>query len=213
MLQIVQPFGHCGMGKNHVAHVRRRYVMVDNHLKEVDKLVRFGAEKRGPEHLTRMIVDDFLQQSIGLTEHFGLGNGHGGQSSHRDVKTLTACLGLRKPYMRERGLGKYRGGDGSPTERGAATVAKELAAHDTVIVEREISKLPMTGHVAHGPNMGSGFQVLIGDDIAPIIHADTGLIELQAGRVGMAPDGHKQDRKSTRLNSSHANISYAVFCL
>src|SRR3712207_8655893 len=26
-------------------------------------------------------------------------------------------------------------------------------------------------------------------------------------------DGHLQDRKSTRLNSSHANISYAVFCL
>src|SRR3712207_7342191 len=25
--------------------------------------------------------------------------------------------------------------------------------------------------------------------------------------------GHEQDRKSTRLNSSHANISYAVFCL
>src|SRR3712207_8430115 len=25
--------------------------------------------------------------------------------------------------------------------------------------------------------------------------------------------GHGQDRKSTRLNSSHANISYAVFCL
>src|SRR3712207_7753414 len=24
---------------------------------------------------------------------------------------------------------------------------------------------------------------------------------------------HKRDRKSTRLNSSHANISYAVFCL
>src|SRR3712207_8323911 len=25
--------------------------------------------------------------------------------------------------------------------------------------------------------------------------------------------GRKPDRKSTRLNSSHANISYAVFCL
>src|SRR5258707_12017817 len=25
--------------------------------------------------------------------------------------------------------------------------------------------------------------------------------------------GHNADRKSTRLNSSHANISYAVFCL
>src|SRR3712207_7494617 len=27
------------------------------------------------------------------------------------------------------------------------------------------------------------------------------------------PDHGGQDRKSTRLNSSHANISYAVFCL
>src|SRR3712207_6858309 len=31
-------------------------------------------------------------------------------------------------------------------------------------------------------------------------------------RVG-AHSGKKLDRKSTRLNSSHANISYAVFCL
>src|SRR3712207_7210797 len=30
--------------------------------------------------------------------------------------------------------------------------------------------------------------------------------------AGHAKLGH-QDRKSTRLNSSHANISYAVFCL
>src|SRR3712207_7463658 len=27
------------------------------------------------------------------------------------------------------------------------------------------------------------------------------------------PRQRRQDRKSTRLNSSHANISYAVFCL
>src|SRR3712207_8644077 len=37
-------------------------------------------------------------------------------------------------------------------------------------------------------------------------------------RVRLAGDGahavvREQDRKSTRLNSSHANISYAVFCL
>src|SRR3712207_8871081 len=31
--------------------------------------------------------------------------------------------------------------------------------------------------------------------------------------VRRAFDRHMQDRKSTRLNSSHANISYAVFCL
>src|SRR3712207_9018045 len=30
--------------------------------------------------------------------------------------------------------------------------------------------------------------------------------------VVLEPD-HARDRKSTRLNSSHANISYAVFCL
>src|SRR3712207_8817456 len=51
-----------------------------------------------------------------------------------------------------------------------------------------------------------------------------------AGKVGHSPQGNTQapnpsstrgperssnptDRKSTRLNSSHANISYAVFCL
>src|SRR3712207_7975054 len=29
----------------------------------------------------------------------------------------------------------------------------------------------------------------------------------------LRPDLPERDRKSTRLNSSHANISYAVFCL
>src|SRR3712207_7182901 len=32
-------------------------------------------------------------------------------------------------------------------------------------------------------------------------------------REGSAPSAPCRDRKSTRLNSSHANISYAVFCL
>src|SRR3712207_8525441 len=31
--------------------------------------------------------------------------------------------------------------------------------------------------------------------------------------VARVDDEVEQDRKSTRLNSSHANISYAVFCL
>src|SRR3712207_6952267 len=46
----------------------------------------------------------------------------------------------------------------------------------------------------------------------------------RAGRQGLDASGHagvcrggrgrrRGDRKSTRLNSSHANISYAVFCL
>src|SRR3712207_8309806 len=32
-------------------------------------------------------------------------------------------------------------------------------------------------------------------------------------RHGRPPELVERDRKSTRLNSSHANISYAVFCL
>src|SRR3712207_7137655 len=48
-----------------------------------------------------------------------------------------------------------------------------------------------------------------------------GLEEREGGRPrrghrqpARAPaDRHRGDRKSTRLNSSHANISYAVFCL
>src|SRR3712207_6871767 len=32
-------------------------------------------------------------------------------------------------------------------------------------------------------------------------------------RRGLEDDRGAEDRKSTRLNSSHANISYAVFCL
>src|SRR3712207_8109758 len=37
---------------------------------------------------------------------------------------------------------------------------------------------------------------------------------VRSGHVQLAPaQWHEVDRKSTRLNSSHANISYAVFCL
>src|SRR3712207_7211904 len=47
--------------------------------------------------------------------------------------------------------------------------------------------------------------------VARELHA----VDRLAGRVerlrGRA--GGRRDRKSTRLNSSHANISYAVFCL
>src|SRR3712207_8492884 len=35
----------------------------------------------------------------------------------------------------------------------------------------------------------------------------------RGGRGPRRRPGGEQDRKSTRLNSSHANISYAVFCL
>src|SRR3712207_7352026 len=45
------------------------------------------------------------------------------------------------------------------------------------------------------------------DDRVRQLHAD------RLPVVVLGHDLHARDRKSTRLNSSHANISYAVFCL
>src|SRR3712207_8961301 len=44
-------------------------------------------------------------------------------------------------------------------------------------------------------------------------HLEGQRVALFSNQTGMVGDKHTLDRKSTRLNSSHANISYAVFCL
>src|SRR2546430_10334071 len=51
---------------------------------------------------------------------------------------------------------------------------------------------------------------LVGDDRDPA-HLDAQLAELAAEVCGVGV--RDLDRKSTRLNSSHSQISYAVFCL
>src|SRR2546427_5534996 len=48
-------------------------------------------------------------------------------------------------------------------------------------------------------------------DEAGVEVAQVGLEHL--GRVALGVQGDEEDRKSTRLNSSHSQISYAVFCL
>src|SRR3712207_8595445 len=46
------------------------------------------------------------------------------------------------------------------------------------------------------------------------LHASPGLLVDRFQRLtSLVSRRHRGDRKSTRLNSSHANISYAVFCL
>src|SRR3712207_3483547 len=42
---------------------------------------------------------------------------------------------------------------------------------------------------------------------------EEGVAQARAIDLGMMAGAGMEDRKSTRLNSSHANISYAVFCL
>src|SRR5690348_17687619 len=59
-----------------------------------------------------------------------------------------------------------------------------------------------------GPS-GSGKTTLL-RVIAGLEAADTGQVLFQGEDT---TDQHVRDRKSTRLNSSHPSISYAVFCL
>src|SRR2546427_6942999 len=77
---------------------------------------------------------------------------------------------------------------------------------------RSHGELLRPGHAAHivakvaGPFLEIG-QILVGQ---------VALMEfcILLGQLDeMGADGIAQDRKSTRLNSSHSQISYAVFCL
>src|SRR5947209_12210091 len=55
----------------------------------------------------------------------------------------------------------------------------------------------------------SGFDVVT----APLAARAVSSVVFQDPVVDRSLTGRRKDRKSTRLNSSHANISYAVFCL
>src|SRR3712207_6875117 len=60
---------------------------------------------------------------------------------------------------------------------------------------------------------------LLGASLWAAVHSARDLQQrrqhLEADEAAGTPESvlHTTDRKSTRLNSSHANISYAVFCL
>src|SRR3712207_2275086 len=74
---------------------------------------------------------------------------------------------------------------------------------------------------AAGGILGQKIQVVIGDDVSDPKQGVSVANKFASEGVKMVV-GHfnsgvsipaSEDRKSTRLNSSHANISYAVFCL
>src|SRR5690349_23040306 len=46
-----------------------------------------------------------------------------------------------------------------------------------------------------------------------IVQPHAGCVDDRPGAVGRGAADDPRDRKSTRLNSSHVEISYAVFCL
>src|SRR5439155_23446828 len=99
----------------------------------------------------------------------------------------------------------------------ATTQISPLSLHDALPICDALQRLPRTieialavqiGRVAGRPSLGAA-DVETGRIDAHLVHQQEA--EVAAGlhrhEVG------RRDRKSTRLNSSHVAISYAVFCL
>src|SRR2546427_6804907 len=63
---------------------------------------------------------------------------------------------------------------------------------------------------ANGCFGGMGIVARCADQV---VMSDIGRLAMSGPEVIEASHGVDEDRKSTRLNSSHSQISYAVFCL
>src|SRR2546430_11806282 len=59
------------------------------------------------------------------------------------------------------------------------------------------------------PPYSSPRASIVAADLTPLTAASV----VASGNDGNLPQNTLEDRKSTRLNSSHSQISYAVFCL
>src|SRR2546426_2869103 len=84
----------------------------------------------------------------------------------------------------------------------ATTEIYTLSLHDALPIYFEIRNWPVTSGVSFTPSdMDAATKVvLLGQTVVERLY-------------GTGADAVGQDRKSTRLNSSHLVISYAVFCL
>src|SRR2546427_4715861 len=80
--------------------------------------------------------------------------------------------------------------------------AWERGAGGLVFHELDPREQPTPPHVAHVGQLGEGSEAALQDSA-----------ELGAPLDELPHVGDVRDRKSTRLNSSHSQISYAVFCL
>src|SRR3712207_8494727 len=84
----------------------------------------------------------------------------------------------------------------------ATTEISTLSLHDALPIYDEVR--------AHADGKNGHLRIERREEageVVPVVRPNQPL----GGAAGAEPD--EVDRKSTRLNSSHANISYAVFCL
>src|SRR3712207_8087216 len=87
----------------------------------------------------------------------------------------------------------------------------EVVYDHVILVLKGVSlTVPKGGIVALLGANGAGKTTTL-KAISNLLHAERG--EVTKGSIEFNGERVDKDRKSTRLNSSHANISYAVFCL
>src|SRR3712207_6867058 len=91
----------------------------------------------------------------------------------------------------------------------ATTEIYTLSLHDALPISQPVP----TDHVRHLEVDASGKGGMVLDARSHVLQIDRP--HRLVGEVDCVGVAHRDagDRKSTRLNSSHANISYAVFCL
>src|SRR5438876_12326859 len=91
-----------------------------------------------------------------------------------------------------------------------------IAAVLVVTAFTPVSYASMMAQLFNGMNVEAlvaiPFFLLVGD-LMTSANVTVRMIRLAQSMVGHLRGGLAQDRKSTRLNSSHPSISYAVFCL
>src|SRR5690606_40635280 len=91
-----------------------------------------------------------------------------------------------------------------------------LSLHDALPILEEAAALVDT---VRDEGLEMNYQLLYATELYFLEDYDAALricdtLYLSLGRADVQMERHRvQDRKSTRLNSSHVKISYAVFCL
>src|SRR5439155_25343222 len=90
----------------------------------------------------------------------------------------------------------------------ATTEIYTLSLHDALPISDETGAALSRNFISK-----PGFRTVFGDCFNPSTTASVLGLQPAGGTIRMLRVDGLKDRKSTRLNSSHVAISYAVFCL